>query len=193
VSPQLVFLIGPAAVGKMTVGLELQRRTGFRLLHNHMTIDLVLPFFDFGTDEFNRLVTSFRSQIVEAVADSDLPGLVFTFVWAFDEPSDAVLIERYAEAFRTRGLPVWFVELQASQEERLERNRTELRLQHKPLKRDLAWSDANLLDLDERYQLAAPAELRNRPDWLYVDTTELSPQQTAELIISHFDLPEAIT
>jgi hypothetical protein len=34
----LVIIFGPPAVGKMTVGLELERLTGFRLLHNHMTV-----------------------------------------------------------------------------------------------------------------------------------------------------------
>lgn len=34
-SPVLVFLIGPAAVGKMGVGVELAARTGLRLFHNH--------------------------------------------------------------------------------------------------------------------------------------------------------------
>jgi hypothetical protein len=32
----LAIIFGPPAVGKMTVGLELERLTGFRLFHNHM-------------------------------------------------------------------------------------------------------------------------------------------------------------
>jgi hypothetical protein len=31
----LVIVFGPPAVGKMTVGLELERLTGFRLFHRH--------------------------------------------------------------------------------------------------------------------------------------------------------------
>ncbi len=34
---KLVFMIGDAAVGKMTVGQELMKRTGLRLFHNHKT------------------------------------------------------------------------------------------------------------------------------------------------------------
>jgi hypothetical protein len=40
----LIFIIGPQAVGKMTVGHELSRMTGFKFMHNHQTIDLLLPF-----------------------------------------------------------------------------------------------------------------------------------------------------
>jgi shikimate kinase len=37
--PALIFIVGPPAVGKMTVGAELARRTGFQLFHNHHAID----------------------------------------------------------------------------------------------------------------------------------------------------------
>ena len=37
----LVIIIGPHAVGKMTVGQELARITDLRLFHNHMSIELI--------------------------------------------------------------------------------------------------------------------------------------------------------
>ena len=36
---KVLFLIGDAAVGKMTVGQELSKITKLRLFHNHMTIE----------------------------------------------------------------------------------------------------------------------------------------------------------
>ena len=42
---KLVFMIGNAAVGKMTVGQALAKITGLRLFHNHMTIEPVLEIF----------------------------------------------------------------------------------------------------------------------------------------------------
>src|SRR5688500_19972159 len=85
----LVIIFGPPAVGKMTVGDALERRTGLRLFHNHHTIDLALRFFEYGTPPFNRLVSEFRTRIFEEVASSPLPGMVFTYVWAFEDESDA--------------------------------------------------------------------------------------------------------
>ena len=41
---KFVTIIGPQAVGKMTVGQELAKITGLKLFHNHMTIELVAPF-----------------------------------------------------------------------------------------------------------------------------------------------------
>jgi hypothetical protein len=184
----LVFIVGPPAVGKMTVGHELAARTGMRLFHNHQTIDLVLPYFEFGTPPFRRLVHEFRRRIFEEVAESDLPGLIFTFVWAFDDPRDAAVVEEYAEIFRQRGAPALFVELQASQEERLRRNETEFRLAQKPFKRDLPLSRQRLLDDDVRYQLDSNAVHDDREDYFRIDTTELTAADTAERIITHFGL-----
>ncbi len=84
----LLFVVGPPAVGKMAVGHEIAVSTGLRLFHNHMAIEPVLRFFEPGTPPFGRLVDGFRTALVEEVAASDLPGLVFTYVWAFDLPED---------------------------------------------------------------------------------------------------------
>ena len=132
----------------MTVGHEIAARTGFRLFHNHHAIDLALRFFPFGSAPFGRLVGDFRRRIFEEVAASDLPGLVFTYVWAFNLESDAAAVEEYAAPFRARGGRVLFLELEATQEERLRRNATPFRLAEKPTKRDLEQSRANLLELD---------------------------------------------
>jgi len=187
-APMLLFLIGPPAVGKMTVGHAIAERTGFRLFHNHHTIDLALRFFDFGTPPFARLVGEFRRRIFEEVAASDLPGLVFTFVWAFDDPRDAAAVERWADIFRQRGGRVVFAELEATQTERLRRNETPFRLAEKPFKRDLAASRQRLLDDDARYRLGSRGAFDERADWFRLDTTELTAAEAAERIIAHFGL-----
>jgi len=189
--PMLVVIIGPAAVGKMTVGHELAARTGLRLFHNHHTIDLVLRFFPYGTPPFHRLVGEFRRRIFEEVAASDLPGMIFTFVWAFNDPRDEAAVERFASIFRARGGRVVFAELEASLEERLRRNKTEFRLAEKPSKRDLEASRRRLLEEEANYQLNSRGAFDERPDWLRLETTSLSAGDVAERILAHFDLPRA--
>lgn len=75
----LVVIVGPPAVGKMTVGLELSDLTGIPLFHNHLSIEAVLPVFEFGSEPFNRLVSGFRRQVFTEVAQSELAGLVERF------------------------------------------------------------------------------------------------------------------
>ncbi|WP_433744437.1 hypothetical protein [Paenibacillus amylolyticus] len=48
---KLVIIFGPQAVGKMTVGQELEKITNLKLFHNHMTIELVSPYFSYGTPQ----------------------------------------------------------------------------------------------------------------------------------------------
>jgi hypothetical protein len=190
-APLLLFIIGPPAVGKMTVGHEVAARTGFKLFHNHHTIDLALRFFEFGTPPFQRLVGEFRRRIFEEVAASDLPGLVFTYVWAFDDEPDAAAGEAGSEIFRARGGRVSFVELEATQQERLRRNETEFRLAEKVFKRDLEKSRRQLLELDEKYVLSSGGRFDHRGDWLRIDNTSLEPSDVADRIIEHFALPRA--
>jgi hypothetical protein len=185
----LVVIFGPPAVGKMTVGMELERLTGMRLFHNHMTVDPVLPFFPFGSPAFRKLVGEFRRRIFEEVAASDLPGLIFTFVWALDDPRDKAHVDGLVKIFEERGSQVCYVELEATQAERLIRNETPLRLAEKKPKRDLANSRAHLLDADQRYQLNTQHAFFYPERHLKIENSALTPVAVAQHIIQHFALP----
>lgn len=184
----LVFIIGPPAVGKMTVGLELSALTGIPLFHNHLSIEAVLPVFDFGTEPFNRLVSGFRDRMFIEAAESELPGLIFTYVWAFDQPEDLSFIEKQKAVFESRGGRAVFVELWADLETRLTRNKTELRLAAKPSKRDHEESGKRLRATDQQYQLISEGNFPF-PSHLRIDNTRLSPRVVAEQIVEHFSFP----
>jgi hypothetical protein len=186
----LVFLFGPPAVGKMTVGEALSRRTGYPLFHNHLSIEAVLPLFDFGSPPFGRLVGEFRRRAFEEVADSHHEGLIFTYVWAFDQPGDRQFVERMKAIFESRGGRTVFVELWADQATRLERNATEPRLTRKPSKRDLAASRDRLLSIDARYRLRSNGGFPFA-DHLEIDNTALDPAIVADRIVTHFALPSS--
>ena len=142
-----VCVFGPPAVGKMTVGRELARLTGYKLLHNHMTVEPVLDIFPFGSPPFGRLVNEFRRRILEEAVAADLPGLVFTLVWGLEDERDRAWSRRTSTWWRPRGR-VTFVELYAPLEERLARNRTELRLAE-ALQARPGVLPRNVLDLEE--------------------------------------------
>jgi hypothetical protein len=185
----LVVIFGPPAVGKMTVGLELERLTGLRLFHNHMTVDPVLQFFPFGSPAFARLVSDFRQRVFEEVAASDLPGLIFTYVWALDDSRDKEALDRLVKVFSDRGAPVCYVELEASQAERLRRNETPLRLTAKKPKRDLDRSRAHLLEADAKDQLNTLGTFFYPERHLKIENTTLEPLDVARRIVAHFKLP----
>ena len=187
--PLLLFVVGPPAVGKMSVGQAIAERTGLRLFHNHIAIELALRYFDFGTAAFHRIDGAIRRLVIEEVAASDLPGLVFTYVWAFNLPEDQAVVEEYAKPFRERGARVLFVELEAPQAERLKRIAGVSRLAEKPSRRDLDAVRRDLLDDDARYQLNSGRKFDERPDYLRINNTLLTPGEVAERVIGHFALP----
>ncbi len=97
----LVYLYGPPAVGKLTIATELARRTGFRLFHNHLSIDCVKPVFDFGTEPFWRQVHAIREGMLTEAARSDT-SVIYTAVYAGSPVSEG-LIRRRFELVRGHG------------------------------------------------------------------------------------------
>jgi len=186
-----IIIFGPPAVGKMTVGTELAHLTGFKLFHNHMTIDLVLPFFGFGTPQFS-LVREFRRRIFEEVAASSLPGLIFTYVWALDQVSDRRFIDDSCGIFRARGATVSFIELAADLETRLKRNVSPYRLEQKPFKRDLEASRERLLHDQSTYRLNSDGDFFYPSEHVRIDNSRLDAASVARRIVRERNLPTLI-
>lgn len=180
---KLVLLFGNAAVGKMTVGQELAKITGLRLFHNHMSIEPVLEIFG----GFNgNAIRRFRDVVFEEFAKTDNYGMIFTYMWAFDHQADWDYVEHVKSIFQ--GAEVYYVELIASQQVRLERNKTENRLKHKASKRDLAASERRLLNDDQRYRCESLEGEITFPNYLRIDNTNLPPEEAAKRIKEHFGL-----
>ncbi len=185
---KLFLLFGPHAVGKMTIGQELEKITGLPLFHNHMTIDIVAPFFSYSNPEGKRLVNLFRQEIFTTMAQSDQAGMIFTYVWNFDVQDDWDYIENLRQLFANQGATVYFIELEASLEERLQRNRHPHRLHHKPTKRDLTFSEKNLRESMIEHRLnSEPGEI-TYDNYIRINTTNITPKDTALKIAQTFSL-----
>jgi len=74
----IVFIHGPAASGKHTVGSRLSEITGLPLFHNHLAVDVAKSLFSFGTPSFNKLRAAiWRTAFEEAAASNQ--SFIFTF------------------------------------------------------------------------------------------------------------------
>lgn len=191
----LVVIFGPPAVGKMAVGDELCRLTGFKLFHNHMTVEPVLDIFAFGSPPYDRLVSEFRRRIIEEAAAAGLAGLVFTLVWGLDLEQDAATIESYVDIVAASGGTTSLVELYADQAVRIDRNETPLRLDRKRSKRDVEFSRRNLVELDAGYVLNTDDSHRtvaqrvlDRHAFVRIDNTHLSAADAAAEIAARLQL-----
>ncbi|TYS81591.1 shikimate kinase [Rossellomorea aquimaris] len=147
---------------------------------------MVSHFFDYGTKEGKRLVSLFRREIFEEVSKSNLYGMIFTYVWAFDMQEDWDYVNEVSRLFESRGGMVYFVELEAEVEERLERNKSSNRLEHKPSKRDIEWSEGDLKKSMETYRLNSLEGEIKYSNYIKINNTNLSAQEVAKIIKGKF-------
>ena len=182
-SKTLVIITGPHAVGKMTVGQELAKITDLRLFHNHMSIELSLKLFDFGTPEFRALNETIRKTVFEQFAAGNLPGLIFTYMMDFDQPSEFAYLNEIIELFSSHGADCHVVELCADFEERLARNKSENRLAQKESKRNVERSEAEMRHTQATHRLnSREGEILPFESYLKIDNTNLAPDEVARTI-----------
>jgi hypothetical protein len=181
----LVLLIGPAAAGKMTVGAEVARLAGYKLFHNHLTIEPFLEVFEWGSPSFDRLRADVRRRVIEEAVLSDLPGLIFSFVWALDDEGDRRVVDEIIAPAVAAGARIDVVELIAAQAVRLAREGRPDRLERKRSKRDVERSRGRLVDADERHRFnSRPGEhLGPGGHWRF-DNSGDDPAATAREVVT---------
>ncbi|WP_332699378.1 AAA family ATPase [Halalkalibacter lacteus] len=184
---KFVLLFGPQAVGKMTVGQELSKITELKLFHNHMTIDLLETFFGFSPEMW-RLSNLFREEIFKSFSKSDNYGMIFTYVWAFDQKEDWDSVEKMCNIFNSQGAEIYLVELEADLEERLKRNKTLNRLENKPTKRNIKQSEQNLLSSMESFRLNSEDGEIKKENYFKINNTNLYAEEVAKIIKNKFNL-----
>jgi chloramphenicol 3-O-phosphotransferase len=170
---KLIFLHGAPAVGKLTVARELAAVTGFRLFHNHLTVDLVSSLFPFGSEPFVLLREKiWLAAFAEAARNST--SLIFTF-----NPERTVrerFVQDTIELVEGAGGKVVFVELTCAEtelEDRLE---------------DASRKEFGKLASVTQYRSLKDAgafQFPELPNDLSLDTTTQPPAESARLIGTH--------
>ncbi len=173
---KLIFIYGPPASGKLTVARELAKLTGFRLFHNHVSIQFVQSLFEFGSKPFWRLATKYRTEMIQEAAKEGI-NTIFTFVYA---TSDDPFVRRVVRKVQAHGGDVCFVRLRCDKDE-LERRITskERKSLGKITTKRLLSNIFSRFDLD--------SEVPFQPS-LNIDTTIQSPTKAATTIARHYGL-----
>jgi len=174
---KLVFIYGPPASGKLTVAKELAKLTGFRLFHNHISIQFVQSLFEFGTEPFLRFTDKYRTEMIEEAAKEGV-DTIFTFVYG--KTTDDPFVRRVLRKVRAHRGEVCPVRLQC------ERDELERRVISKARKSIGKIANKRLLSrLFERFDLES--EIPFQPS-LTIDTGTLSPRNAAKKIAQHYRL-----
>jgi predicted kinase len=173
----LVYLYGPPASGKLTVAGRLAELSGYRLFHNHLTVNALRPVFDFGTEPFNQVVHRLRLDVFETAAQAGI-DMIFTNNSAWPGPDGRARFAAFADAARrvteAGGGQTLFVRLTAPLAVLEERVASESRQAHGKLV-DVARLRDLLAELDQ-------ASLN--PGDLIIDTSQVAPEQAAAIIFA---------
>jgi hypothetical protein len=127
----LIFIYGPPATGKLTIGTELAKLTGYTLFHNHLTLNLAREIFPEFDDKLFDLVHEIRLDAFAAAANYDR-NLIFTNVYSGDE-DDNDFVRKVVESVEQYGGSVRFVQLTAPLEVLLSRVDSDSRKSHKKI------------------------------------------------------------
>lgn len=181
--PHLVVIFGPPASGKAAIGAKVAEALGYRFFHNHLTANPVAALFGWVTPKFGEVVDEVRDLLFSHAAnDPQIPGVVFTFVWAFNEPQDRATIERLAARFADAGGSVHFVELLASLEARIGREGTPFRRKHKPNQDDPAEAAERQRRFAVQYTMNSGGHLGLPYPHLIIDTEAVTEDEAAARI-----------
>mgnify|MGYP003227008270 CR=1 FL=1 len=173
--PKFIQIIGPQAVGKMTVGQELAKITGYKLLYNHMTIEMVRLIFDYDKEAFRKMNSIIRYEIFKEFSKSNEKGIIFTGCFDFGNnfEKEKAETDKWMSLFEEN----YTVE-------------TANRLEHKESKRDLEWSEKDIYRSLEKYRLnSKPGEGEKIFKNFYkIDNTNISAEKVAKMIKEKFEL-----
>ncbi len=172
---RLVFIYGPPGVGKLTVARELAALTGFKLFHNHLTVDLVGAVFSRGTPSFGRLIHRFRRDMFAEAAQEGV-DLIFTYVYA--HPADEPDVRGMIEPVLAVGGHVHFVQLTCAPDVLLQRVAAESRRAFRKLT-----DPENVRSLMDRHDLLSPVPFSES---FCIDTTDLAPSAAAAQIAADY-------
>lgn len=175
---KLIVIYGPTAAGKHTVGHQLCELTGYKFFYNHLTVDVVRALFDDEDKRRDKLLDDLRINVMETAARYNL-NTVFTMAYTDDERSQG-FVKRILEAITRHGGTVHFVRLNPPDATLYERIGNQSRvLLHKPS--DPEYLRRKLATLKFRATIDYPASI-------ILDTSKLSPLESAHRIIEAFDL-----
>lgn len=87
-----------------------------------------------------------------------------------------------------KGGEVYYVELQAPLEVRLERNKTENRRKHKESKRNIEHSEMLLLRSETKHRMESKEGEVKEKNYLKIDNTNIEAKEVARIIKEKFNL-----
>jgi broad-specificity NMP kinase len=177
---ELVIIYGPPAVGKLTVAKELSKRTGYKLFHNHLTVDLVLSLIPMEDKRFWHMVDEHRVLAMEKAVQANIDGVIFTNCYVKGGTGTIGLIAKTLKKYKVR---IHLVKLSCSTQTLKQRVSNRSRRAYKKIN--------NVKALEQVLKKKDYFSQFPHPNTLAIDNTNISAKKVAAQIIRHFKLPSS--
>jgi dephospho-CoA kinase len=174
---KLIFIYGSPAVGKYTVANKIAKLTNYKVFHNHLTVDTILPIFEFGSPPFTKLNDEFRKLMITEAALHNV-NLITTYCYA--KGLDDERVEELLKLVEENGGEVNLLLLTCERKQLETRVLAESRQKFEKVK-----TVELLNEVLEKYELFST--IPNRES-LVIDNTNLPAEMVAKQIIEHFNL-----
>ena len=175
---KLVILYGPPAVGKFTTGSELAKQTGFKLFHNHLTVDDADALFPLDTPERKELLQKLRLDELTIAAKYNVDTI---FTQAYSGAVDAPFMDAVVRMMKNHGGQVYFVQLKAPEATLFERV-------HGDSRKQLFGKITTEKGLRHRLQTHDHTSSVKYDDNFVIDNSELSVEEVVRKIMAHCNL-----
>lgn len=184
--PKFILIYGPIGAGKLTIARELQKLTGFSLIHNHMILNLVEELFPRGESSPHRadlVMKIFGIMIKEAALKKKSIIMTHPYAYTFvykNGISDPEFVENMIKIYRDNNGTVCPVHIVCDKKENLRRASNKGRKVHKKLV-----VKKTLKEILDREDHDTSPKLK---DNFKIDVTSIKAAQVAKIIKKHFNL-----
>lgn len=179
---KLLFIYGPPAVGKTTIGHLVAEKTGYSFFFNHATVPAARAVFPHWhqpeyADRYSDLLKELRKAGIKAAAEASLDTI---FTLAYSGEVDILFVQQIIDIVERAYGEIHFVQLCAPNGTLLDRVGNPSRKKY-----DKMTDPVHLMKLlgDRDLHATIPGQ-----HVLRIDTTRHPPREAAAIIISYFGL-----
>ncbi|MDD5331590.1 MAG: AAA family ATPase [Candidatus Nanoarchaeia archaeon] len=175
---KLIFIYGAPASGKLTIAKEISKVTGYKIFHNHLTLDFLDEIFGENKKGFWEAVDEIRLTVFEKAARSKIKGLIFTY--GSINHNNFEFLKKVIERIEKYKGKVCLVNTKCSEKELLKRIKSKSRKEYNKLKNS---KELRKILLTWDFETKIPSKKT-----LEIDTEVLSPKRAAQKIIKYYKL-----
>lgn len=173
-----IVLLGPPAVGKLTVGRILSDLTKYPVFDNAKTVDIALLLFNYDSELYREYRDELRFSFYKKVINSEIKGLISTC--CLRHPRNWEYLEAVEKIFQVYNWQTTYFLLIAEKESLIQRSES--------LDRKLKSSLSNRTQIENWFRTSPLHSLIDGHKCITIDTTNLNANEVANQIFSSIEV-----